>query len=33
MNLVDNYLHLIVKLLVCNVAPLQAKKAYGKAEA
>ena len=29
----DNYLHLSVNLLVCNVAPLQAKKAHGTAEA
>lgn len=33
MNLLDNYLHLIVNLLVCNVAHLQAKKAYGRGEA
>jgi len=33
MNLVDNYLPLNVNLLVCNVVPLQAKKAYGTAEA
>lgn len=33
MNLVDNYLPLNVNLLVCNVVPLQAKKAYGRAEA
>jgi len=33
MNSVDNYLHIIVKLIVYSVALLQAKKTYGKAEA